>query len=753
MKKKLLTLLILFVSLNIQAQNFYDINTIQSIQITFSQSNWDYMLDTATAGNDSYIMAQSVSINGTVFDSVGVRYKGNSTYNASQVKNPFHIELDTYKDQDYQGYTDVKLSNVSKDPSFLREVLSYKILRQYMDAPLSNYSTVTVNGTLIGLYVSSESVSKKFVMHHFYSNQNTFYKCNPIGGAGMGSTDKPNLVYLGTDSSLYYPAYELNSDYGWNDLIKLCDTVANNVSAIEKMIDVDRALWMIAFDNTLVNLDSYIGGFSQNYYLYKDNYNRFIPVVWDLNESFGTFSQTGTVMLQNTTAKQQMTHLLHLNDAAWPLIQKLLAVPMYKRMYIAHMRTILAENFSNSNYYTEAQALQSIINSAVNADPNSFFTYAQYQSNLTTDVSSGMTSAPGLTNLMNGRVTYLSAQTDFTYSTPAISTVTPSNGNPVLNSNVTVTASVTNANSNAVYLGYRYSVEAPFIRVLMYDDGAHGDGASGDNVFGVAIGVNSTLIQYYIYAENSNAGMFSPERAEHEFYLLNATAPAITAGELVINEFMARNVATVTDQNGQHDNWIELYNNTSNYLSLNNAFLSDDNLNPLKWDFPENVTVAPHGYLIVWADEDSSQSGLHSNFKLLSSGERIILSYAGGYVVDSISYGAQTADMSYLRCPNGTGSFETYYPSFNGVNCLFNSVEQIQQNDVSIYPNPTNGNIFINNGNEKIESLIIYNSIGQNIYEVKNMNDSSMEINLSAFSAGFYMIEVNHSFRKKIIRN
>jgi len=90
-------------------------------------------------------MAQSVTINGEVYDSVGVKYKGNSTYQANQVKNPFHIELDTYKEHDHQGYKDIKLSNVAKDPSFLREVLSYNILRNYMDAPLSNYANVYVN--------------------------------------------------------------------------------------------------------------------------------------------------------------------------------------------------------------------------------------------------------------------------------------------------------------------------------------------------------------------------------------------------------------------------------------------------------------------------------------------------------------------------------------------------------------------------------------------------------------------------------
>ena len=95
-------------------QNFYDIKTIQKIEITFSQNNWDYQLDTSKAGAEGYIMAKSVAVNGVVFDSVGIKYKGNSTYNANQKKNPFHIELNTYKEQDYQGYTDIKLSNSAK---------------------------------------------------------------------------------------------------------------------------------------------------------------------------------------------------------------------------------------------------------------------------------------------------------------------------------------------------------------------------------------------------------------------------------------------------------------------------------------------------------------------------------------------------------------------------------------------------------------------------------------------------------------
>lgn len=119
----------------------------------------------------------------------------------------------------------------------------------------------------------------------------------------------------------------------------------------------------------------------------------------------------------------------------------------------------------------------------------------------------------------------------------------------------------------------------------MYDDGAHNDGSAGDNVYGVDVPVNASYMHYYIYAENNNAGLFSPERAEFEYYSLFATIPMINTGEIAINKLLASNSFFGTDH-GEHDDWIELYNNTSNYISLKNAYLSDASLTPFKMDVP-----------------------------------------------------------------------------------------------------------------------------------------------------------------------
>lgn len=70
-----------------------------------------------------------------------------------------------------------------------------------------------------------------------------------------------------------------------------------------------------------------------------------------------------------------------------------------------------------------------------------------------------------------------------------------------------------------------------------------------------------------------------------------------------------------------------------------------------KWMFPDNATIAPNSYLIVWADNHTTQAGLHANFKLSATGEQVVLSYANGTIIDNVTFGVQAMDVSYQRCP------------------------------------------------------------------------------------------------------
>lgn len=758
--KKITLLLLLLSSYISLGQDFYDLNTIQEIRITFSQTNWDAVLDAAEA-SDAYTSATSISINGAMYNNVGVKYKGNSSYNANQVKNPLHIELDTYIDQNYVGYTDIKLSNVFVDPTFVRETLGYKILGNYMDVPKANYAKVYINEAYIGLYTNVESISKKFVDSRFGSKTNAFFDCSPPGGAGPQTTNLPNLAYLGTSSSSYTSAYDMKSDTGWDDLIALTSTLSStnstNTATIEAVLDVDRALWMLAFDNVFVNLDSYIGQFKQNYYLYKSDNGQFMPIVWDLNMCFGVFGMTGSGGNLTTATKKTLSHTLHSNESAWPLVQKLLAVPSYKKKYIAHYKTILSEvvSASGSNYFlTDAQAMQTLISNAVATDVNKFSyqTTANFTNNLnSTDVNVSNNTAPGITGLMSARNTYLSALPDFTNTQPTISNIVLSNVAPLIGTSVNVTANV--SNTNYVYLGYRTTKFEKFTKVQMYDDGAHNDGAASDGVYGASMPITTIATQYYFYAENTNVGIFSPARAEYEFYNVTGTYPTLAPGTLVINELMAQNTSTVTDPNGDYSDWFELYNNSNETISLDNLYASDNLTTPTKWAFPSGITMAPNSYLIVWADQNLTQDGIHADFKFSAAGESCILSYPNGVIVDQVTFGPQVANMGYARNPNGTGSFVIQAPTFNANNQGLGINPIAFEKNLKFYPNPTSNTLNLVNDYSTIENVQIVNLQGQILFQNKYSNQNNVTLDFSNFPNGIYLVTINNQSNIKIVKN
>ncbi len=747
---KVSLLAILMISaMNINAQDdFYDINTIQEIEISFTQPNWDYILDTAKAGSGSYLMAEWVKINGVQFDSAGVKYKGSSSYDPSFNKNPLHISLDEFKSQSYQGIASIKLANFYGDPSMIREPLSYFILSNYMDCPGSNFANVTINGALTGLYSNDESINKKFCSTNFYSSGNTFIKGSPVL---PGPFSRSDLKYISSDSSDYFGKYELESDYGWNDLVELCDAATNDAYALENLMDIDRALWMLAFNNVLVSLDSYSGWFAQNYYLYMDNTGHYNPVIWDLNMSFGGFPFAGT---QNggsgsltVQQMQQLSPVLHFDHTDWPLIYSLNMSPIWYRMYIAHMRTIIEDNFSNGNYIETAEMLRTLINDEVQLDPNKFFTYMQFQQGLTTDVQVGSYYVPGIQNLMDARANYLLTNPIFSFEPPQIGMVNVNDPEPELNEEITVTAIVTGPGGPDVRLNLRHDKEEKFQQQTMYDDGNHNDGAAGDNVYGASFIMSSLIAHYYIYSENADAGMFSPQNAEHEFYVLEAQIPTAGPGDVAINEFLAKNTSDTTNEYGNYEDWIEIYNLTNEPVDLFGLYLTDDITNPDKFAFPENSIVEPHSYLMIWADEEDTVSGyLHANFKLSASGEALMLSNGNGIVLDSLSFGEQIADISFGRCPNGSGIFsDLEIPTFENDNYCPEYISDYGKTwqEVKIMPNPFRDEFTVMAELQGVSSAELITTSGI-LIEKRNFEGGQVTFDATLLFPGVYIIIIRN---------
>jgi len=181
--------------------------------------------------------------------------------------------------------------------------------------------------------------------------------------------------------------------------------------------------------------------------------------------------------------------------------------------------------------------------------------------------------------------------------------------------------------------------------------------------------------------------------------------------------------------------------------------MTDTDTNLIKWAFPSGLTIEPHGYLTIWADEDGSQVGLHANFKLSSAGESVILAYANGTIIENISFGTQTADMGYARIPNGTGNFVIQASTFNANNeTLSVSSEAFQQN-LSVNPNPTQNVVYIQNKNYQINQLALFNIQGQLIDQKEFANAQSVSYDVSSYPKGVYLLTINRNTTVKLIRN
>jgi hypothetical protein len=730
MRKITLLVLVLSCSISSFSQDVFDVG-IREIEIFFSEPNWDDTLDVYYANdNGQRLIADSVLIDGIADQNVGIKYKGNSSYNINNAKNPLNIKLDYVNNgQSIDGYNVLKLSNGFKDPTFVREVLSYEIAREYMPSSKATYANVYINGNWNGIYTCIQSVDDDFTNEHFYERKGPFFKADNTNITVSGCPPGPlGILSYYTDTNCYKRAYEIQSTNDWTQLGNFLDTLNNHFTEIETVMDIDRAIWMMSFENLTVCLDGPINTIPHNYYLFKDNNGRFSPILWDMNQAFGTFTNG----LPNPVTNQSLQELdvfYGSTNNQNNLTSKIFSSDQYKRMYIAHMRTIINEYFLNNQYHTRALQLQQLIDASVAADPNLFFPYATFQSNINTTIGNNI----GLTELMDARVSYLQSIPEFTAIPPTVSVLNSSSVLP--HSTINITADI--QNSNYVYLGYRYKFADKFEKIQMFDDGNNGDGIAGDGVYGVTINVDARDVQYYIYAENNDAGIFSPERAEKEFHKI-----AVVSG-LVINEIMAANFSEVSDQSGEYDDWVELYNGGNTAINLEGFYLSDNENDLTKWVFPSTVIQA-NSYKIVWCDTaGSSQSGLHTTYRLSSDQEEVYLTDPSGTVVDAVHYVNMPTDVAYARVPNGNGTFIHQSQTFDATNQIVSSVVPSISSKMRIYPNPSNSRVYIMGSTTKVE---VFNLLGGKVFSSENVKS----IDISSWDSGIYFVKSGNDVVKII---
>ncbi|MFT4685629.1 MAG: hypothetical protein ACI94D_000583 [Neolewinella sp.] len=414
-------------------KDLYALEHIVEIELEMHDDHWKKKLNAWKKQLLKRRVTATLKVDGITYDSVGVRLKGNSSYfapaKAEKKKLPFNIKIShVNKEQSVDGkYKTLKLSNLFRDPSYLRETLSYQIARDYMAAPECNYARLTVDGEFYGLYNLTESVDENFWAEEFATTNGIMFKCDPESKEDAPDSCPPgigaNLAYIGRDTACYAARYELKkSDYGWGELMDLSEAVTKKNSDLNEILNVDETLWMLAFDNALANLDSYLGAFCHNYYLLKDETGVWRPIVWDLNLSVGGFRLLDKKRILTDNELVTLSPFIHFSERNKdrPLILRLLDKPLYRKMYVAHLRTIHDEQFATGLYSERAKKIREVISSLVIQEPNPLYPPENYTLNYhgTVEVAGG--TVIGIEEFFKKRGTYLKNHKLYALPVPTI---------------------------------------------------------------------------------------------------------------------------------------------------------------------------------------------------------------------------------------------------------------------------------------------------------------------------------------------
>ncbi|MFE6075083.1 CotH kinase family protein [Paenibacillus sp. NPDC057886] len=379
-------------------ESLFQTDNVIDVNVTIDDADWKSMLESPL---DKDYKKVSVEVDGNKLDNVGFSTKGNLTLkavasNEDSDRYSFRLKFDKYdKTQTLLGLDKMVLNNNYADPSYMREVLHYEALRSIgMDAPMTNYVNLYVNGELVGFYTGVEAVDDSYLERNY-------------------GEDYEEGVLYDTDEKSYLQ-YEEGSDYSTitkdlgtdkdktklkNFIKTLNDMPEGEKGDIESVLDVDSALQYIAGNMVFGNYDSYNGDKGHNYMLYSDADGKFTVVPWDFNMSFNGYSggggrgTTGTTTTNtNATNVSVDEPVLGISMENVPMINNLLAVPEYKEKYLSYVNEL-------TDYLEGIQdritGLADIIRPYIEADPTKFYTTEQFESNIAYSANADATGGMG----------------------------------------------------------------------------------------------------------------------------------------------------------------------------------------------------------------------------------------------------------------------------------------------------------------------------------------------------------------------
>lgn len=299
---------------------------VHELRITIDPKEWQAIVNYPYS---SKYHKADVSIDGVEVKNIGLRTRGHaSLYEAVEVypgkRYPFKIKFDKYEDdQNFMGLDELALNNGGDDFSFMRDYIGYEAFR-LIDGYSScvTFFNVYLNDKLHGFYVGVEAIDSSYLERYFNSHKHNLYE-----GEDNASLSK--------NMPLSCLVQKKGADKSKEDIKRLVNAVAEaplgEKGEIEKYLDVDSALKMLAVNAVLDNRDGYCGIFAHNYYFYSDG-GKLVMIPWDMNApSMSAFTDIASPAMG-------VYDVSMINSR--PLAKKLMAVEEYYAVYLDYCRQL-----------------------------------------------------------------------------------------------------------------------------------------------------------------------------------------------------------------------------------------------------------------------------------------------------------------------------------------------------------------------------------------------------------------------------
>ncbi len=680
-------------------------------------------------------------LNDTIED-IGFRLRGNTSRYSN--KKSFKVSFNTYvSGRKYHGLEKMNLNGEHNDPSVIRSKLCWDLLRDFgIPGSRSSYVRVYINDNYYGLYINVEHIDEEFVDSRFGTQDGNLYKCLWPADLDYLGSDPDNYKLTVGDRRVYDLKTNKQQD-DYSDLAHFIDILNNTpdddfLCEMDKVFNIYDYLKIIAVDIFTGNWDGYIYN-NNNFYLYHNTKTgKFEYIPYDMDNTYGIDWIGRDWGTRNIYDWQKH------GDNVRPLYTRVMENQELRDMFSFYMLALINEYAGLPAYQQRIDEIRDMIAVYVVDDPyyplDYGYTYDDFLNSY--DEPLGGHVAYGLKPYINTRISSTLDQLEMNNMEPVIKYIT--NGQVSAGADIWVTAFIEDEKMPAeVNLKFTLN-EGNWVDSTMYDDGQHNDGEAGDKIFGSAIpGFDfGTTAKYRIYAADSS-GNFSEMPCDPVIIELYPSEYPL----LFINEFMASNDTTIADDNGEYNDWIELYNGDDTPVWLGDKYLTDNLENPGKWQMPD-YTMYPGEFVLFWADKDPEQGPFHTNFKLSKSGEEIGIfdSESTGFAaLDTIVFGEQETDISMGRETDGGNVWVFFNQPTPGASNVPGAVfEKFYNASLKVFPNPVTGEYLFF---DREVSIKLFNSYGQMVMEKENVK----MLNVSDLYRGIYVVVAGGGLKAKVV--